>query len=311
MSDDVLQGYLEQIIDGNESVRAAFYQQFARSTVHVPATVKENNHIVRCAIALIEEYARPTIPVFLGVEEVNVWLKQQRPGSDATLVSLLGADLCSSLDISTQIAVCPGSNATLLIGPEQIDNIASTPFDPPHNSELTTSASDMTDQYLLADEEPEVKTAEPLNKFENLNLASESSQETSKLPPSWLDSEDLLIASDEEERPSAVMFNDAPPLIEEIKLGSHIIPKKVATAEKAPDTNVMSAESIQKEKNDVMGLMHDDELQIASDSILEDNSDTPAMDNGATQFLRPLQRGMADSIQERFVRQPRRRFGES
>jgi hypothetical protein len=278
MSNQGLQDYLEQLADGNESVRRDFYEILAQSVVYIPAIVKENDKLVRCIVSMMQDYSRPTIPVFLNEKEVAEWNKEYSSlNSNETVIALLAADLCSSLDLNTQLAVSPGSNTVLLIGPEQVDSIASTPFDPP----IALESSEILKKPKETKSQPKINSDEiiPPQDRGEINL---------ELSPLFEDNENIGNPSD---------------------INNHDITSNPIPIFQQPQTQV---QAIDPELSGTLILQDNDTPPSDSSAPNQDQEAlTPLIDDGKTQFLRPLKKiNQINSEPNKFVQQPRRKFGE-
>jgi hypothetical protein len=306
--DEQLTLLLNKSLKGDRDARRHFFTHLAKSTVFVPASIRESDSIVRCKLSNVGDGDKFTIPVFTDKARLKSWRKQKRVPEG--ILAVMGADLCSSIDLSTQLIMNPDSGVELMISPDQIEVIACAHFAPLIDEGDLFSSDPALD--IEFDENPPVKTR-------NSGYYAAEADKKALLDIDLVEEEALLEVKSrrEEER----QMRERPPM-------EKYDPYEPLIISDAPEITHKSAISVAETPRSTQFLSLEDEplstrklsdmpLAASFNKMQESKIGNSALDPTSTQFIRPLKRSSgSEPLNERFTRPSRgatgrKRFGDT
>lgn len=139
MEKSVLNLYLKKLASGDLSYAERVCSRLSNRLIFVPAELIQQGRHVRYAATTITHARRLAVPLFTTEKLYREWLANR----DLVLepLRILGADLCTALDVTMPAVIDPGSDHQVLLEPELIDYIAVVPIDEDGFSEGTVTKS--------------------------------------------------------------------------------------------------------------------------------------------------------------------------
>lgn len=127
MEKSVLNLYLKKLASGDLSYAERVCSRLSNRLIFVPAQLVQQGSQVRYAATTITHAGRLAVPLFTTEKLYRGWIVN----SDLVLepLRILGADLCTALDVTIPAVIDPGSDHQVLLEPELIDYIAVAPID--------------------------------------------------------------------------------------------------------------------------------------------------------------------------------------
>lgn len=127
MEKSVLNLYLKKLASGDQSYAERVCSRLSNRLIFVPAQLVQQGRHVRYSAVTITFQDRLAVPLFTTEKLFRSWIAN----SDVALepLRILGADLCTALDVTMPAVVDPGSDHQVLLEPELIDFIAVAPID--------------------------------------------------------------------------------------------------------------------------------------------------------------------------------------
>lgn len=124
MRKSLIDYYLQQISSGHEEYLSKLCQHLSDRLLFVPTLEKteKKGQEEKFSIVIIKEEHRKTVPIFTTQERLKTWCKNN--ARETTFISLLGADVCLSLDDKTWVVVDPDFENSVILQPMMVQKIA-------------------------------------------------------------------------------------------------------------------------------------------------------------------------------------------